>query len=1272
VDNTMRLQAEVAARLLLQDYRNAHPDWSDDKIPVDELVTWLGLYVATFSPMDYPQGTYGFIDPDEDENLVWLCRDLPETLHRFTLAHELGHIILHCHRGRRFQELVQRFSAEAEFITQTMLATIQQSMPDLSPIDPCHDMDVQADMTGYLDEEQFQQALGIGQSYDPRSQRELAANFFAAELLLPFERIRTLYLLERVPPERLVNIFGVSSAALLNRLVGLLKAPISPASQTHQTPTPTHKGNLLPEEVGTRFIASAYSQKRYDEFQQAAIQTSTPALIVAGPGSGKTSTLIGRIEYLIDTLNIQPEHILALTFSRKATQEMEDRLRQVLDGQTQTIPKVSTFHAFCADLLRQYASLAGLRTDFGLIDEAEGYFLLRQLASQMRLRHYQQLWSPTHYFPDIIKAISRAKDELVSPAAYTTLAQNMLEQAHDEDSQEKAEKALEIAHIYILYEEELKRRGDSDFGGLLTLTLQLFREQPDVLHAQHQKYQHILVDEFQDMNRASGVLLRELAGTEQRVWVVGDANQAIYAFRGASPANIRQFEQDFPGAHVLPLSRNYRSRPDLVAMAESFRCQRLEPDEDSGKNQPVRPTHSETYVTLASAVDEASETAGILQDIRYKHASGYAYKDMVILCRRRAQAQKISTILAQAGLPVTEQGSTLEQEHIKDILTILLLLIDPTGMGLLRIAHQPSHPFTQQDIEALLLAAREPGPNPRQLLISGEAPLTMSTEGRHALIRLSKILQTLQHTPDIWSLLTHYLFIEASYIRDLLASPENKQRNTILADYDRLLQLARHFDQQQTAHAKRQLQAVSEQNQDSPLLPPLEERIKGFLEYLTLLVLLRQDGGNRSGNDEGNGENTDIIRVMTVHASKGLEFPIVYMPELVQQRFPFRAMPNLVYPPRGMLPEASTGENAHETSEACLFYVGTTRARDHLILSHSDRYGKKAYKRSLYLDALEAGLPAKRVSRLHWDGTIPGTTSVDNQLLYSEPTPAPTDAIPKGHTVNRVPTPHAINCSADASQPSEEFISAMRPPTLSSSAIEAYQRCPRQYAYDTIYHFSGDPNAYQLFRMATRKTVEELRKRCQGTNTSESDHGHVPTQQEIQQLYTQYWQELDGHTTPFAALYEQHGHEVVEALRCKVITQQEVNWDLHMGLDVDIAGTPVRVTIDRVETTNQASTPVRFVRTRFGKSKEKATAETRELLYILAYRQRHPGQSVELHSHNMSTDQVTSMKLTQKKEQSLYESVEKALKGLQQNHYPAQPSQPLRCPSCPFFWICPA
>src|SRR5207253_2917760 len=145
---------------------------------------------------------------------------------------------------------------------------------------------------------------------------------------------------------------------------------------------------------------------------------------------------------------------------------------------------------------------------------------------------------PARYFPDFLKAISRAKDELVSPQQYQDLAQRMLEQAHDEGSELRAKKALEVAHIYTLYEQGLRRRADTDFGGLIMLTVQLFEQFPAVLYEQQQRFQRILVDEFQDINRASGVLLRLLAGNERRVWVVGDANQAIYAFRGASPANI--------------------------------------------------------------------------------------------------------------------------------------------------------------------------------------------------------------------------------------------------------------------------------------------------------------------------------------------------------------------------------------------------------------------------------------------------------------------------------------------------------------------------------------------------------------------------------------------------------------------------------------------------------------------------------------------------------------------------------------------------------------
>jgi DNA helicase II / ATP-dependent DNA helicase PcrA len=1238
MDIDMRMMAEETARLLLQRFRQQYEFTNEDRTPLDELVDWLGLRIETFHPDDEPAGTYGYVDPDASENLIWLCRGLPDTLRRFTLAHELGHVILHCHSNEHIQYL------SGDIASLIRMQDEQQHAPSLSHQDPCHDSDVQETMQ--LDQEQLQDALGIGQQYDPRSKREIAANVFAAELLMPFERVYARYLEAETSPASLAGIFAVSNAAMLNRLVGMLNtSAMEKNGQLGETgqargPLPASAAPLAPtEDQGKQ------GKKHYDEFQRAAIEAPTPALIVAGPGSGKTSTLIGRVEHIIHTLGVSPQRILALTFSRKAAQEMQERLQALLAGEMQTrtlLPEVSTFHAFCANVLRQYGPAVGLREDFTLIDEAEGYFLLRQMSNAMRLQHYQKLQSPTYYFPDILKAISRAKDELISPEEYARLAQQMLQQAHNEETQQKAEKAQEIAHIYALYQQALARQGDSDFGGLLALTVQLFREHPEIRQEQQQKYQHILVDEFQDVNRASGVLLRELAGKDQHVWVVGDANQAIYGFRGASPANISQFTTDFPAAVVLPLSRNYRSRPDLVTIAEAFRCVQLELGQEPGKNEPVRLTHTDTYVTLAKASDESSELTGLVKDIQYKHNNGTAYKDMIVLCRTRAQVQKISRVLAKANLPVIERGGMLEQEHIKDVLSLPLLLSNTSGMGILRITRPFEHPLSQNDIEALLLAAHEQKISPTMLIYNGEAPTDMSVQGRHTLLQLANSIQTLQRSTDIWSLLAQYLFIETDLVRTLLGKRESKQNSAILADYDGLLQLARHYDQQSLRRGMHQETNEAGDETDEQAVS-LQERIKGFLEYISLLILLRQDGNTRQGSDESNEAGSDIIRVMTVHASKGLEFPVVYMPGLVQRRFPLQARSSPIEAPTDMLSAESMGSAAHESGESCLFYVGVTRARDQLVLSYSERYGKIKYKRSPYIDALEAGLPTERIIKLHWE-----SANSDEITELAQP-------------------------SIVSSQPSENFSNAMRAPTLSTSAIEAYQRCPRQYAYSTLYHFENETDAYQLFWQTTQKTVDALRQKMQESKATGKQTGPLPTQQEIQELYTQHWRESGGHDAPFAPMYEEHGHEIVEAVRRTLSVQEDILWDLRPKRSVDIAGKTVHVTIDRIEASTQTNEQApRFVRTRFGKRKDKPVATTRELFYTLAYRQAYPGQNVELHSHNMSTGEVVPLTLSAKKEQSLHDEVEQAIKGLEHNTYPAQPAEPFRCPTCPFFLICPA
>jgi DNA helicase-2/ATP-dependent DNA helicase PcrA len=617
---------------------------------------------------------------------------------------------------------------------------------------------------------------------------------------------------------------------------------------------------------------------------------------------------------------------------------------------------------------------------------------------------------------------------------------------------------------------------------------------------------------------------------------------------------------------------------------------------------------------------------GLVSDIRRKQAAGYTFRDIVVLCRTRAQARKITQALVAANLPVIERGGMLEQEHIRNLLSLVILVAEPSGMGILRAARQSGHPLAQGDIEALLLAAREQKSAPVMLILRNEAPLEMSIEGCRSLSALSTILKALRLAPDVWTLLADYLLIETSLVRELLESAGDPQARAMLTDYAGILQLARSYDRQQQAL---RIEEAPVRGEDVPI----REQARGFLDYLSVLLTLHHDGGNRRENAANNGEEApDAIRVMTVHASKGLEFPVVYLPGLVNGRFPTHRRSSPVEAPKGMLAAEGEMDAIHETGEACLFYVGATRARDELVLSYAERYGRKNYKRSAYIDALVAGLPDERATRVAWQ---------DQQGIV----PQEEDPL--------------------SSQPSEGYIEAVRPKTLTISALETYQRCPRQYMYGTIYGFRGEEATYRLFWNATQDTLEALK------NQLEANQEGFPTQEEARQLYTHYWQEWGGHTFPFAALYERHGHEVTELVRRRLLERGDTSWQLRQNFTVDIAGRTIELAVDRVEAPAQAGEPVRLVRTRFGKRKEKPTASTRELLYARASRQHHPGRNFELLVHNMSTGETLQVKLTEKREQSLYNELEQAILGLERNEFPPKPD-PFLCPNCPFFLICPA
>lgn len=1220
MDISMRFEAVEAARDLLRRFKDEHPTWQDDRAPVERIASWLGCEVATFHPDDYPGGTYGFLEPGEP--LIWLCRDLSPTLRRFTLAHELGHVILHSH-----------IPTGHDLPTYSHVPLTSQDETGVSRDDPCQVQDVREELTGLLSQQQAEELLGPGLAYDPRSRRELAANLFAAELLMPLERIWELYVTRGVAPDTLAALFHVSQAAMFNRLMGLFtEQPERLANDA--VPAQADVGEVDGQRDAVEQKA-ATSKKSYDEFQQAAIEAPTPALVVAGPGSGKTSTLIGRAEYLLQNQGVQPEQILALTFSRKAAQEMQERLQQILPPGLPS-PAISTFHAFCADLLRAHGQRVGLRQDFALVDDAEGYFLLQGLAQSLPLNHYQNLYNPASPFRDFLKAISRAKDELITPARYRELAREMHDQAADDEARQVAERALEVSAVYEMYQRSLGQRGDSDFGGLIMLAVQLLTEHADIRSEIIQRYQHILVDEFQDINRASGVLLRLLAGEKKQIWVVGDSNQAIYGFRGASPANIGQFQQDYPDAVILPLSRNYRSRPDIVYLADTFKNASLEQDTRVGAVQTARATQSEPYITLAVAPDEANELRGLVRDIQRKLDEGYRCREIVVLCRTRAMVRKVTRELARAELPVSARGGIMEQEHTKNLLSLLLLVADSSGMGILRAARLPTHSLEQNDIEALLLEARTKRTSLLALLLLEEFPPTLSAAGFQALARLATIIKNLFHNSNsVWSLLARYLLLETSLGRDLLIA-ESVQARMMREDYANLLQFAHTYDLRLQEIQRAQEQAAAS-GDDLPPAPDLKEQIHGFLDYLQILLSLRQEGESRREESGEEAEDApELLRVMTVHASKGLEFPVVYLPGLAHRRFPLQKRYNPTPPPAGMLPAESEGDRAHESGEACLFYVGATRARDQLIMSYSERYGKQNAKRSAYIDALIVGLPDERVQRVLW---------------HIEEPAAPTELESEVE-------------QAVISQPSQQFIEIISPIKLKANQIEDYQTCPRRYVYSSIYAFQRDDGAFLPFWQATNATVKALVERMALTE-------QPVAKEEVSELFQHHWHAQGDEHGPFARLYKQHGQEVVEQLWSKLLEEQSGGWQWRQSLNIDVAGRTIEVSIDRIEVSSKAEQPTKLVRTRFGKSKGKPAAGTRELLYLHASRQHHAGQDVVLQTHNLSTGETQEIKVTPRKEESLLNGLEQALQGIGRQDYTPKPDA-FVCPTCPFYLICPA
>ena len=855
---------------------------------------------------------------DHSMKRVWFNREVEPRLALFYQAHEYAHLWLHPER-----EYQPEFNLDPEAI-----------------------------------EEPLPVGLNRVEGYGPEELREREANVFAREFLLPTDVLRSWYEADKVSASDTAEKLGLPQALVLQQMSRALLTP--EISSPDISPGETNERPMDPSQ------------------QEAAHAQRGPLLLEAGPGTGKTRTLVGRIVYLLEQ-GVPPTAILALTFSNRAAEEMRLRVAEAKPEDASRI-WIGTFHAFGLELLRRYGAHLGLPARVSVLDPSDSIALLEGMLTDLNLDHYQNLYDPAFYLRDIMAAISRAKDELVGPEKYAALGENMLAQAATSDEKEAAEKAVEVARVYKAYQNALDQEHLLDFGDLIYKSVSLLRTRVDVRDTLRGTHRHVLVDEYQDVNRASGLLLKELVGAGAGLWVVGDTRQAIYRFRGAAPDNMRRFGEDFPGAKIKSLRYNYRSQPAIVGvfagLASNMRASRGGPIFVPW--EPKRPD-SGGRVLMEVADDLAAEADGMAKEIERQRAYGIPYSQQAILCRSHTNLGRVAAQFEDLGIPVLYLGDLFERAEVRDMLSLLSLACEPDGRGLVRVARFPEYQVPLNDVLSLLELARERNvPFPDALGLAAAAP-NISTHGKEGLTLLERHLDGMRYARP-WTLLTYYLFERSGYLDTVLGDQSVAGQQLLLALYQFL----------QFAHEQRP--AAPGEATDSKLR---------LLRYIRQLEIYGDEKQLRQLPTWA--DDIEAVRLLTVHASKGLEFEAVYLPGLGRGRFPTRRQGQPCPPPQGL---TVSDNDEHDEEEECLFFVGLSRARDVLCLSRALRYGAQNSNPSDLLAKISDLLPGAPSGPVTWPSTTP------SPVVLAEPTPT------------------------DQSFAVED--------------LEVYLRCPRQYFYESI------------------------------------------------------------------------------------------------------------------------------------------------------------------------------------------------------------------------------
>lgn len=795
---------------------------------------------------------------------------------------------------------------------------------------------------------------------------------------------------------------------------------------------------------------------------EAVLQTEGPLLIVAGAGTGKTRVITERILHLLLDKKVPASQILALTFTEKAAQEMLDRVDEGMPLSYEEVA-IKTFHGFCDSLLRERGLEIGIDPGYKLFNTTDQWLFMKKNLFSFDLNYYRPLGNPSKFFFTLLNHFSRLKDEDIAPEAYVKHAEKLLNEAKDDAEREEAVKTLEIACAYRTYQDLMIRNNALDFGDLQYYALRLFEKRPSVLKECRKRFEFILVDEFQDTNYSQNKLVTMLAKEHRNLTVVGDDDQAIYKWRGASLSNILNFEKHFPEAKKVVLTENYRSTQEILdvsyAVIQNNNPYRLEDQEKIDKKlvsekhgAPPEIWHFSSYLEEAQKIVETIH--------EFVRAGTYNYKDFAILVRANGIAGTYVDALKNSDIPFTVKSTEglMRFDEIKDLLSLLRFLRNPyDDIAFFRLLSMNVFGLPMRLILDLASSAKKAGYEPMFKYLrdylkkdadQGALPgISEQTIPFEPLYNLFNRLLDFSRDHSVTRVLGEFLD-KSGYYKNLTAqdSLENAEKIQHIAQF---IDVASGFETEDGEHS-----------------------LRGFLEYLELL-------------EEAQGtvetlplEEADAVSILSCHASKGLEFEVVFMPSLVQNRFPSTNRRDPIEIPSALIAEELPDKDMHVQEERRLFYVGCTRARAHLYLSYSDFYeGRKKWKPSVFVEEARAS----SISEKDFTGETDAAKNIESSDL-----PANEGRVAKG-----------LDLPPNDTDAKLLYLPEINVKNLSYSQLDTFATCPLKYKFRYLFNVPS-PSAHAAnFGSSVHNTLNEFYERVK--------KDEAPSPEMLQECYEKNW-----------------------------------------------------------------------------------------------------------------------------------------------------------------------